>query len=106
VPRLDVQRALNLVLKPEGGLAVAMEIRALYDAEFAKDLRLARRDARKAERLKYTPTKCISPECDHQVAPPGIKPRAGHFKNYSNIGACCKAHTGYICLHPTCQAKA
>jgi hypothetical protein len=49
------------------------------------------------EKLPYVATKCIKPDCENMVAPVGIKPQAGHFKNYMATGACVKGHNVFTC---------
>jgi len=40
---------------------------------------------------------CIHPDCHNLIAPRGIKPREGHFKNYRGLGACQRGHQSYYC---------
>jgi hypothetical protein len=45
----------------------------------------------------YMANKCIKPECNNLVAPVGMKPQEGHFRNYRGTGACAKEHANYLC---------
>jgi len=45
----------------------------------------------------YVSAKCICPECYNMVAPVGVSPQNGDYKNYRGTGACQKGHNGYHC---------
>lgn len=99
IPGLKVENAMKALSAGQVGAKVIMgQILALYDEEFAKKLKATRKDLLQHAHDTYKPTNCIKPGCDNQVAPQGIRPRGGHFKNYRGKGACCRGHASYFCL--------
>jgi hypothetical protein len=98
IPGLDVKNAVKAIGASDAGAgAVVAMIKALYDPEFKKQVDKAVRAAKAKRAETYEPTECIHPECHNLVAPPGIKPREGHYKNYRGTGACRKGHNAYHC---------
>lgn len=99
IPKLNIRYIKKLLSEPEGKgaqLAIA-EISALFDSNIRKVVNSAKQAAKKQISAEYTPTKCIKPDCENLVAPPGISPREGHYKNYRGTGACQKGHNAYRC---------
>lgn len=97
VPGLNIEQAIKTISTEAGVPILIGEICARYDPEFRGAWLVARRAARETVSATYAPTPCIHPECDNIVAPSGIKPREGHFKNYRGTGACQKGHNSYYC---------
>ncbi|MFH1484948.1 MAG: hypothetical protein ABIH46_02660 [Chloroflexota bacterium] len=99
MPGLD----LKLLTKMMGGgnqdvvKTVVGEIRAYFEPDFRKVWNKAKGKARAQISKEYEPTKCIKPECENLIAPKGIEPREGHFKNYRGLGSCCRGHASYYC---------
>ena len=81
----------------DGSAAAIAEVMAHFDPEVRAQLNVIKSKAKEIARKKYEPTECIHPECHSLVAPPGIEPREGHFKNYRGTGACCRGHNSYFC---------
>jgi hypothetical protein len=99
VPKLNIKYIKKLLSEPNGNgaqLAIA-EIAGLFDPAIRKVVNSAKRKAKQEISQTYEPTKCIKPDCENLVAPPGITPREGHYKNYRGTGACQKGHNGYQC---------
>lgn len=74
---------------------VTVQLLQRYDKSFAKVV---------ADTLQetYVPAKCACPECERMIAPYGIAPRPGDFRNFKNSGACCKEHSHYVCQNERC----
>jgi len=97
VPRLDVKKITRLLGTDKGAALALGEILALFNSEFRKQLSARKQQIRARVSATYEPTKCIHPKCGNLVAPPGIEPREGHFRNYRGTGACQKGHNAYFC---------
>jgi len=92
----QVARLLSTGQK-EASSAAIMEVMAHFDSGIRKKLNRIKREAKAKVHETYEPAECICPTCDNLVAPKGIKPREGHFRNYRGTGACCRGHASYFC---------
>lgn len=97
VPGINLNAAFRLLETESGSIRLLSLIKKSIDKDFARMIERAKRDKRNGAHATYEPTKCTKPDCQNQVAPAGVKPREGHFKNYMGKGACCKSHSTYHC---------
>lgn len=100
MPKLNIKQLTQMLASGEKIHATVVygEIRAYFDGDFRKTWLKSKREAKKAISNSYKPITCIQPKCENLVAPKGIKPREGHFKNYRGKDACCQGHASYFCL--------
>jgi len=97
MPTFDPDKLKKMATTKAGVAMLVAEIRASFDAPFRRTLDEARAQARAQIREIYEPAVCIKPGCENLVAPVGITPREGHFKNYRGTGACQQGHNSYWC---------
>lgn len=98
LPWLNLSQAERwLEMGPGGAVALLATLKARWDPEFRKEYNRAKREAKEALRKSYEPIPCVKPDCDNPVAPKGVEPREGHFKNYRGTGACQAGHNSYWC---------
>jgi len=92
----NIERALSMGTE-DGAIMAIAEIRSSFDTVYRKIWLKAKREAKAQVAKEYEPIICIHPNCDNLVAPKGITPREGHFKNYRGLNACQRGHQTYYC---------
>lgn len=98
LPRLNTKTLTKMLGGDTDSAVVATcEVRAEIDPEYRKEWLAIKRKVKAKIGEEYEPAPCVHPNCDNLVAPKGIKPRDGHFKNYRATGACQRGHNSYFC---------